>query len=540
MLIPGNISRDEGQDNVNHTSENQVSSSFFGDLIKNIILLGARFRPSRLSVAIKLALFISIMITVAMSLLGAVIIHNQIQLLNRQINSTGRTVVMQMAESAKEPLLTNDTLLLDVLAHNLSTADDVIGTAIFSSDRKAISFSGNNPFENNAPYADQAREYLDGTSKILEWEWIKSPAGDIDAVSFISPVVFKNVIVGYTLISFSRSAMNHSIKDAVRSIISATTLLIILGIVTSYLLGRRLTRPIYHLVDAGRAISMGRYDYYIPEHREDEIGHLISTFNTTARALKLKSTHMAQGIRQKKQVANAFSRHVTPNVAKEILDNLEDVNLGGNHVNASVMFVDIVGFTSRSETMRPQEVAEMLNDFYTHVTMTSTFYKGTIDKFIGDSAMLLFGIPENYEGHVFHSIAYAVFFQKLMHRIKESRNEYGSRPLRFRIGINTGEMLAGYMGCSKRIQYTVVGDTVNLASRLCSAACADQIIITEETYNLPGIREKIVASKHQAITVRGKSSPVKTYLVHDVQQIYRYAMKRQIENYLSTKQPKNS
>jgi len=509
--------------------------------------------PSRFPVAIKLAFLIGILITVGMSLLGAVIIHNQIELMNDQIYSNGRTVVVQMAEAAKEPILANDSLVLDVLTYSLATADNVLGTTIYSAERKIISTTGYSPFDLKAPLSNRTKLFLNSSLNTFEWEWKNSPTGSLDAVSFVSPVHFEGVIVGYVLTSFSRQAMTQSINDAVRSIISTTVLLIILGIIMSYFLGLRLSKTLHSLLDASRAIGMGRYNYRIKERRNDEIGDLINSVNDTARLLELKSNRMALGILQRKQVEDAFSRYVSPNIAQEIMGNLNevkigasvspvvaremmgnrgDMSVGGKSVNASVLFIDIVGFTSKSETLSPQGVAELLNEFYSNITRTVSLYKGTIDKYIGDCAMILFGIPQEDKDHVFHSIAYAVFFRRLMDDMNEIRIENGDFPVHFRVGINSGEMLAGNMGTAERMQYTVVGDTVNLASRLCTAAETDQIIITEDIYNIPGVRDKVIASEYQPIKVRGKTEPVSIFLVHDVQGFYRAAMERQIDEIL--------
>ena len=134
--------------------------------------------------------------------------------------------------------------------------------------------------------------------------------------------------------------------------------------------------------------------------------------------------------------------------------------------------------------------------------------------------MVVFGIPQQDEEHVFHSIACAVAFQKLMRLQNKKRKEQGLFQIHFRIGINTGNMLAGNMGSSERIQYTVVGDSVNLASRLCTAAPSDRIIITDETFHLAGLRRQIIATRHERMRIRGITNPVNTYLVQDLQEPY--------------------
>jgi adenylate cyclase len=480
------------------------------------------YLPSRVPVGVKLAIAIGILLTIAMSLLGFLIVQDQSRLLNQQAQSTGRIVVGQMAESAKDPLLANDMLQLEVLAYNLASAENVLGTVIYSADYKVLARSGYNPFDINAPYQAEHKAYLNGVLQSLEWSWKRSPRGPLNAISFFSPVRFKDVTAGHVVITFSRETMDRAIQDAVFSTVMVTIILILMGILISYILGHRLTRPIQHLINASRAIGKGQFDYRIQERRDDEIGFLMNSFNS-----------MAQGMLQKKQVEEAFTRHISPNIAKKILNNLEEVKLGGTHVFSSVLFVDMVGFTSKSESMDPEGVAELLNEFYCCITHSVHLYHGTIDKYIGDCAMVVFGVPEPDDDHVFHSIAYAVFLQKLADRINQVRLARNKHPVYFRIGVNAGEMIAGNMGSEAHMQYTVVGDSVNLASRLCSAAEKNQVMITEEIYNLPGISERIVAREYQSINVRGKAEPVSMYLVLDVKEPHRSGMEKSLEDVLT-------
>lgn len=479
--------------------------------------------PKHVPIGIKLAIAIGILLTVAMSLLGALIVNNQTQLLDEQIQSTGRTVVHQMAESSKELLLANDVLQLEILAHNIATSENIIGSAIYSPDYKLLASSGQNPFDPYAPFEGKTKTLMDSDTKTLEWNWPFSPKGNLDAISFMTPVQFKDVTAGHVLISYSMTSIRQSIHAVVRSIITVTLVLIVIGIIVSYILGKRLTRPIQHLLDASRAIDEGQYDLQIQGHRNDEIGYLMNSLN-----------NMAQGMIEKKQVEAAFERHVSPNIAKEILNNLDEVKLGGTHVFSTVMFVDIVGFTSTSETLTPQAVAELLNEFYSYITHSVHLFKGTIDKYIGDCAMIVFGVPDPDEDHVYHAIAYAVFIQRMAERINNIRISKGKLPVHYRIGINCGEMLAGNMGSSTRMQYTVVGDSVNLASRLASIANTDQIMITEETYMIPNVKRRIIAQQYQSLHVRGKAKHVSTYLVHDVRESEQLKMEILIDRLLQS------
>ena len=478
--------------------------------------------PRHIPIAIKLAIAIGILLTIAMTMLGALLVNNQTRLLNDHTNSTGRTIIQQMAESAKELLLANDVLQLEILSHNLTASENIVGSAVYSTDHKLLTSSGQNPFQRYAPFAGQYKKFLDGKSKTLQWQWDQSPTGTIDAISFMMPVHFKDVTAGHVLISFSREAMTESIDKSVASIITVTALLIFLGIGLSYFLGHRLTRPIQRLLDVSRAIDDGHYDGEIASKRNDEIGFLMNSLNG-----------MAKGLIEKEQVEAAFNRHVSPNIAKEILSNLDSVKLGGQHVFSTVMFIDIVGFTAKSETLSPQAVAELLNEFYSYINSSVHLYKGSVDKYIGDCAMIIFGVPEPDKDHCYHAMSYAVFLQRLAERVNNIRISKGKFPVHYSIGINSGEMLAGNMGSETHMQYTVVGDSVNLASRLASLANTDQIMITEENYRLPGIRERIIAAKYQSMHIRGKADAVTTYLIHDVMGAEQIKMELQIDRILA-------
>lgn len=501
--------------------------------LKYILKLVDKLIPRHIPVAIKLAISIGIMLTLVMTLLGAVIVHNQTNLIRTQITNRTNTLVQthanslgdlitqaQMSENPDnthvsrgkpDPMGKQNLLLtLKVITTQLTNDKEIVGAAIYSSQRKELSKTGINPFDKNAPYAGKEASFLKNESRrILEWgeEYIKQ--NKLNPMTFISPIYLQNTVVGYALITFKHDLLDQAIANAVQSIVIATLIMILLGIMLSYILGRRLTKPLYLLTEASEAIARGNYNHRLPEQRNDEIGYLMTSFN-----------NMAQGLYQKERVEKAFSRHVAPSIAKEIIDNMEDLTPGGKHVRASVLFVDIVGFTSISETMTPEGIAQLLNEFYTNINKVSQEYNGVIDKFMGDCAMAVFGIPNDDQEHAYNSIACAVTIQKLLKKLNKSRKDKRMFPISFRIGVNTGEMLAGNMGSAERTQYTVVGDSVNLASRLCTVAPSDKIIISGETCHLTGMQDKIVAVQHERMRIRGVTNPVNTYLVEDLKEPY--------------------
>lgn len=370
----------------------------------------------------------------------------------------------------------------------------------------------------------RSAEQLDKTDYSIEWLSNDEQGKKLKVMSFIVPITFQKLIIGHALVTFSKATLHESIMQTIQAIVVATLLMIMLGVISAYYLGKRLTQPINDLMDASKAISAGNYDYRLHEKRNDEIGYLMSSFNT-----------MANGLLEKSQVENAFSRFVSPKVAKQIMQNLDQVQLGGKHVNATAVFADIVGFTSIAEKLPPAEVANLLNEYFSYISMITRLYHGTIDKFMGDCAMMIFGAPEEDKDHKINAITCAVMIQRLVEVLNKERIIDGQIPIHFRIGINSGMMLAGNMGSNERMQYTVVGDAVNLASRLQTVAEKDQIVVADNLVKDPDVQWQVIAHRHKYIQLRGISNPVTTYLVTDVKHDYSQTIDAQLSEIISHK-----
>jgi adenylate cyclase len=298
-------------------------------------------------------------------------------------------------------------------------------------------------------------------------------------------------------------------------------MIIALSIAMAFALGRRITQPIDKLVDASRAIGNGEYTFRFKERRKDELGLLMEAFN-----------EMAEGMLEKSQVKSALSRYVSPGVARQILSNLDNVALSGKRIEGSVLFADISGFTRISEKTRAEELVSMLNRYFSLITCACAINQGIVDKYMGDGVMLVFGAPEDDPDHAFHAVSCALLIQQLVAHENRHREAMDLFPVQFRIGINTGSMLAGNMGSHDRMEYTVVGDTVNLASRLCGITNSGQIVISREMYARDDISGRVLAGEYQSIRLRGISQPISTYLVESLTADYQEIIETQLADIL--------
>lgn len=472
--------------------------------------------------AYKLSFFITVLVVSCMTLLGVILIQQQTGQLQDQISEQGHSLAQLMAESAKEPLLADDERALDAITSGFANNGSVLGTAIAGIDGEIISRAGVLHEENNLLTRNAIQKIIKESDDSRTWVW--QPLSGMErqtVMSFIRPVVFQQVTAGYTLVTLSQSGMVQSTRRAVQAISGATLMIIALSIGMAFAMGRRITQPIDKLVDASRAIGNGEYSFRFKERRKDELGLLMQAFN-----------EMAEGMLEKTQVKSALSRYVSPGVAKQILSNLDNVALSGKRIEGSVLFADISGFTRISEKTQAEELVGMLNRYFSLITCACMVNLGIVDKYMGDGVMLVFGAPEEDNDHAFHAVCCALLIQKLTAHENSHREAAGLFPVQFRIGINTGSMLAGNMGSSERMEYTVVGDTVNLASRLCGITNSGEIVISREMYARDDISGRVLAGEYQSIRLRGISLPVSTYRVESLTADYQEIVDTQFEEIL--------
>lgn len=216
---------------------------------------------------------------------------------------------------------------------------------------------------------------------------------------------------------------------------------------------------------------------------------------------------------QEQREKRRLSRYFSPDVIKEILSAKEGAALGGSRRRITVLFSDIRGFTSISEKLAPEEVVDLLREYLTAMTEVVFRHGGTVDKFIGDSIMALYNAPFEQEDHAAQAVRTALEFQKATRALSERWEAKCGSPLRNGVGINTGDAVVGTIGSEQRLEYTAVGDTVNLASRLENITKEFEvpIILSESTYE--EVKHLFPIRSLGEVAVKGKELPVKIYVV---------------------------
>ncbi|HEY8259029.1 MAG TPA: adenylate/guanylate cyclase domain-containing protein [Gemmatimonadales bacterium] len=231
-------------------------------------------------------------------------------------------------------------------------------------------------------------------------------------------------------------------------------------------------------------------------------------------AIGIKNSHYAEQIRREAMVRSNFERYFAPNVAAEIAQQVGSVRAGGERRPTTVLFSDIRGFTAMAESMGPDAIARLLGEYFTEMVDVIFDYGGTLDKFMGDAIMALWGAPLAHPGDPDQALRAAVEMQQAVGRLNQRWSAEGRPPIRVGIGINHGEVFAGNIGSHRRLDYTVIGDVVNVAARLCAEAGPGEILVSESVLRV--VRDEVDHEYVPEMALRGKTQMVQVYRVRSI------------------------
>ncbi|WNG59630.1 adenylate/guanylate cyclase domain-containing protein [Archangium gephyra] len=263
------------------------------------------------------------------------------------------------------------------------------------------------------------------------------------------------------------------------SIFTALALAALVALVVGLLGARQLTRPIRELVAATRALAERTFRGVSERvtRRGDELGALGRAFDSMALTLEAKEREVVT----QTQVRAALSRYLSPDVVDLVVSNPDQLRLGGERREVTILFADVVGFTRLSEAQSPETIVALLNELFTFATEIIQRRGGIIDKFIGDCVMAVWGSPQSHPDDALRAVQAA---EDLRRWLDVGNRRWRARwgiEIQLAIGIHTGPAVAGNVGSEKRMEYTVIGDTVNVAARIESMAQPGQILVSEAT-----------------------------------------------------------
>jgi adenylate cyclase len=231
-------------------------------------------------------------------------------------------------------------------------------------------------------------------------------------------------------------------------------------------------------------------------------------------AIGIRNSRYAEQVRREALVRSNFERYFAPNVAAEIAQQESVVPLGGDRRPITILFSDIRGFTSMAESMGPDAIAKLLTEYFSEMVEIIFEHGGTLDKFVGDAIMALWGAPIAHADDPDRALRAAVAMQRGVSRLNERWALTGRPEIGVGIGINYGDVFAGNIGSHRRLEYTVIGDAVNVANRLCSEAGPGEILVSEALCQV--VKDRADYEYLPAMALRGRTRSVQVYRVKGV------------------------
>jgi adenylate cyclase len=428
-------------------------------------------------------------------MVGLSLLRRQEQALTEAVTERGRVIAANLAAGGKSALATNDELALHIQVRDAMRLRDV--AYVVFADEKGI-----------------VRAHSDVTAigrTVIRPSLLKSPTtgqllvqrykrGDAEIIDISVPLVFSRTPLGTLYVGFGTGSISAAVNKARKEAGFITAVMVVVGLLGAVALATLLARPIHRLVEATDAVAQGDLGVSVPVTTRDELGVLTESFN-----------RMARSLREKEMIKRAFSRYVAPEVVEEVLKDPEHAMLSGERREATVLFCDIRGFTSMSERLTPEQVVNLLNEFYTLMIETVSKHDGTLEKFLGDAVMAVFGAPIAHPDHAARAVLTALDMRAAVADLAKRRREQGLAPFEVGIGVSLGEVVAGTVGTEERMEYTVIGDSVNVASRLQDRAKAGSILLSRRTYD--AVRDLVDAKALGALKVKGKEAEVEVYEV---------------------------
>jgi adenylate cyclase len=488
-------------------------------------------KGARIGLGLKFSFFVGLLLTAILAVITVFIYNQQREALAVEVTQRGAAIARNLANNASEALTTNEELTLFVLAKQ--AVQDQLGmdeedmelwqkvVKIIKEDM--VERKKRDPIKNEGILEAVVVRKKDGVivsaSDVKRKDEIYTPApgirkiqqsGEDDTIvqEFTEkgkayydigvPILALGKDIGEVHLKVSQDVISKVVLANAVKVMMITLAALIAGIIFSILLVNFIIGPIQALVTGVKSIGEGNYDVAIKLSSNDEIGDLTEAFNSTAKSLK-----------EKELLKGAFSTYVSTKLMEEILKDPTKLSLHGKRVRATVLFTDIRGFTSMSENFEPEQVVSVINEYLTLQTDKVFKWEGLLDKFVGDCVMAVYGIPFPKEDDSLRAVRTAMDIRDSVVKLNAIREKRGQHVVQIGIGVNTGDVVSGNMGSPQKMDYTVIGDNVNLAARLEANAPGGRIFVSESTYR--ETMEKIEYTVLDPIMVKGKKDPVKIY-----------------------------
>ena len=482
----------------------RLSVASLSDNIRELILhqrgsLAERLPAPAIPIWLKLCVGALLIVAVTIVTFSTIIISKQKERLFDQTVMVGTVSLNYFANNARIPLIDDDILSLNTLIKE-ATATEGLRYAVVT-DTQGLIRAHTDVDQIGTTWSPAAPKSPPVKRGNLSYYAFEAESGE-QLLNLTREVHFREKSLGRVHVGVSLDFIDRLVDREKGSIIYVTVVMMTIGLAIAIYLGLRFSRPISQLVAATEAIGKGDYHYRVALDRQDELGNLATAFN-----------QMGEELFRHTLARQSFGKYVGEEVVEMILADPGKMWLKGHKNVATILFADIRGFTAYAEDREPEEVVDMLNTYFDIATRTILDYGGYVDKFIGDAIMGVFGVPVFRNDHVERAVRTALDLMALLRREASKKNPLLSS---VGVGIHTGPIVSGNIGSPAKMEYTVIGDTVNLASRISGLARPGEVLVTDAV--VTALDTLIQVEPAGSRTVKGKVDPIATFRVKAIKQ----------------------
>lgn len=482
----------------------RISVASLSDNIRELIRrqrgpLAERLPTPAIPIWLKLCVGALLIVTVTTVSFSIFIISKQKARLFDQTVSLGTVSLNYFVNNARIPLINDDILSLNTLIKEANETEGLRYAVV--TDTRDLIRAHTEVDRIGTALATPTTTALQATRGKISYFSFVADSGE-QILNLTREVLFQDKMVGAVHVGVSLDFIERMVDREKASILFMTLVMMTIGLGTAIFLGIRFSRPISQLVAATEAIGKGDYRYRVELNRQDELGNLATAFN-----------QMGEELFRHTLTRQSFGKYVGEEVLEMIIADPEKMWLKGHKNDATILFADIRGFTAYAEEREPEAVVELLNTYFEIATRAILDYGGYVDKFIGDCVMGVFGVPVFRKDHVERAVRASLDLMDQLHRQHEHANPLLSS---VGIGIHTGPIVSGNIGSQAKMEYTVIGDTVNLASRLSDLATPGEVLVTQAVFKkLHAMISVETAGTH---AIKGKIAPVEIFRVTSIRQ----------------------
>ena len=453
-------------------------------------------RTLRIPIFVKLATLSALLIFLVISSITYLILERQKEQFTQELMNLGENMAGIAANNSADKLLGEEELDLFRLVNDISGNEHVV--YVFITDKENIIKAHSNIEEVNKTYTPpRDLVFLKNGKNLKIGRFFKD---NEDVFLFEKSITYQGLTIGKAYLIISQKNILQRIESAKAYILVITLIIIGIGILLSIIFGIYFSRPIRKLQESAKALGTGDFDQRVQIKRNDEIGDLASAFN-----------EMAEGLSEREKIRETFGKYVTPEIRDEILSGR--IPFDGERRMATVLFCDLRDFTPYVEGHSPEEVIKGLRSYFTAMQQAISSNNGLVLQYVGDEIETVFGVPIWDGDHAQKAIMAALDMRVRLEKLNRIRTAEGLTPFRHGIGIHTGEVLAGNTGSEDRLSYTLIGNTVNLTSRIegLTKKFKCDILTSEET--VKGLTGSFNLKKAPPQMVKGYSKPITIYQV---------------------------